>query len=211
LGGTVYVRIISSASYLTTVSGGVSANGIADSFSVTTRAASVPIITAQPSAQNVTAGQIASFILSATGASAYQWYEETGATDTLISGATSSTYARTTVLGDNGKSFYCRVISSEGGYVDSNTVGLTVNPANVTITSQVMRDASTKQIRASVSNIPVRIRRADGTIALTTTVNTNSSGIWTLTNNVMGVAGQTVYVEFPDSGTGSYAGFSYTL
>lgn len=211
LGGTVYVRVTSSSNYLTAVTGGVSANGIADSFTVTTRAAAVPTITAQPSAQNVTAGQVASFILSATGATAYQWFEETGTTDTQIAGATSSTYARTTVLGDNGKSFYCRVTSSEGGIVYSNTVGLTVNPANVTITSQVMRDASTKQIRASVSNIPVRIRRADGTIALSTTVNTNGSGIWTLTNNTMGIAGETVYVEFPDSGSGSYTGFSYVL
>jgi len=210
LGQTVYMKL-TSGTYGAVVTGGVASGGVTDSVSVTTRAASVPTITVQPSAQNVTAGQVASFVLSATGASAYQWFEENGTTDILVSGATSSTYARTTVLGDNGKSFYCRVTSSEGGIVYSNTVGLTVNPANVTITSQVMRDASTKQIRASVSNIPVRIRRADGTIALSTTVNTNGSGIWTLTNNVMGVTGETVYVEFPDSGSGSYSGFSYTL
>jgi hypothetical protein len=205
------VRLQAGGAYNAVVTGRCSSNGVSDSFTITTRAATVPVITAQPSAQNVTAGQVASFVLSATGALSYQWYEETGTTDTLVSGATSSTYARTTILGDSGKSFYCIVTSSEGGTVQSNTVGLTVNPANVTITNQVMRDASTKQIRASVSNIPVRIRRADGTIALTTTVNTNGSGIWTLTNNTMGVSGQTVYVEFPDSGSGSYSGFSYTL
>lgn len=189
----------------------ITINGVSFTITAINRAAVVPTITVQPSPQTVTAGQNATFTLSATNAVSYQWYEETGATDLLISGATSSSYVRSTVLGDNGKQFYCRTVSSEGGVTNSSTVSLAVQAPNVTLTSEPLRDAVTKQLRASVSNIPVRIRKADGSISFTGTVTTDSSGIFTITNNTMATAGETVSIEFPDSGSGTYSGFTYTF
>lgn len=198
-------------SFSTPYSVSVNINGIAKTYSVTTRAPSSPVITVQPSNQNVTAGQNATFTVSATNATSYQWYEEAGSVDTLISGATSSSYIRATVLADNGKQFYCVITSPEGGTVTSSTASLAVQAPNVTLTSEPLRDAITKQLRASVANIPVRIRKADGSISFTGTVNTDSSGVFSITNNTMASAGETVSIEFPDAASGTYSGFNYTF
>lgn len=211
-GDTIHIDWVASDEFNTPETFGVEmTGGVSAYFTVTTRAPVAPTITSQPSSQNVTAGQNATFILSATNAASYQWYEETGATDLLISGATSSSYVRSTVLGDNGKQFYCRVTSSEGGITNSSTVTLTVQVPNVTLTSEPLRDAVTKQLRANVSNIPVRIRKSDGSLSFEGTVTTDSNGVFTITNNTMASAGETVSIEFPDIATGTYSGFTYTF
>ena len=89
-----------------------------------------PAITTQPTNQSVTAGQTATFSVTATGTAplSYQW--QNAATNTNISGATSSTYSLTnTTTAESGMQF--RVIVSNGinPPATSNTVTLTVNTA----------------------------------------------------------------------------------
>jgi regulation of enolase protein 1 (concanavalin A-like superfamily) len=87
-----------------------------------------PSITTQPQNQTVTAGQTATFTVTASGTPAptYQWQKNTVA----ISGATSSSYTTpTTTTADNGSS-YRVVVTNSSGTVTSNAATLTVNAAS---------------------------------------------------------------------------------
>ena len=113
--------------------GGVASNGIP--FTVTITAVS-PTITAQPTNQTVTAGQTATFSVTASGTAplSYQW-QKNGAN---ISGATSSSYTTpATTTSDSGSTFDV-IVSNSAGSVTSNTATLTVNASTVapTITTQ---------------------------------------------------------------------------
>jgi hypothetical protein len=95
-----------------------------------------PAITSQPASQTITAGQTATFSVTATGTAplSYQWQKNGAA----ISGANSPSYttsAETTA--DTGAQFNV-VVSNLAGAVTSNTAVLTVNPAPVapSITTQ---------------------------------------------------------------------------
>ncbi|MGH9735458.1 MAG: immunoglobulin domain-containing protein [Candidatus Acidiferrales bacterium] len=84
-----------------------------------------PVITSQPSNQTVSAGQMATFSVSATGQSplAYQWSENGAA----ISGATSSTYTTAaTTTADSGSTFDVTVSNSLGS-ATSSSASLTVS------------------------------------------------------------------------------------
>src|SRR4029077_13849941 len=99
-------------------------------------AAVAPTITTQPANQTVTAGQTATFIVTATGTApmAYQWQKN----GTPISGATLSTYTTpATTPSDSGSQFKV-VLSNSAGTVPSATATLTVNAATLppSITSQ---------------------------------------------------------------------------
>lgn len=87
-----------------------------------------PAITAQPSNQTVTAGQMATFSVTATGKSplSYQWSKNGSA----ISGASSSTYSTAaTTTADSGSNFQVSVSNSLGS-VTSNSASLTVTSAS---------------------------------------------------------------------------------
>ena len=99
-------------------------------------AAVAPAITTQPVNQAVTAGQTATFSVTATGTAplSYQWQKN----GSNISGATSSSYTTpATTTPDSGSTFKV-VVSNSAGSVTSNAVTLTVNPAPVSpaITTQ---------------------------------------------------------------------------
>jgi hypothetical protein len=86
-----------------------------------------PSITQQPSNQTVTAGQTATFSVTAAGTAplAYQWQKGTAA----ITGATSASYTTpATTTSDNGTQFSV-VVSNSAGKATSNAATLTVNPA----------------------------------------------------------------------------------
>ena len=86
-----------------------------------------PSITQQPSNQTVTAGQTATFSVTATGTATltYQWQKGT----TAISGATSASYTTpATATSDSGSTFKV-VVTNSVGNATSNAATLTVNPA----------------------------------------------------------------------------------
>jgi hypothetical protein len=90
-------------------------------------AAVAPLIAAQPVSQTVTAGQTASFSVTATGTAplTYQWKKN----GTAISGATSASYTTpATSTSDSGGQFTVAA-SNTVGTVTSNTATLTVNAA----------------------------------------------------------------------------------
>jgi hypothetical protein len=87
---------------------------------------SAPAITAQPSNQTVTAGQTATFSVTAAGTPplSYQWNKN----GTAISGANAATYTTpATATTDSGAQFNV-VISNAFGNIASNPAALTVNP-----------------------------------------------------------------------------------
>src|SRR5207237_885977 len=108
-----------------------------DSCALTVTAALVaPTITTQPASQMVTAGQTATFTVTATGTAplSYQWQKN----GTAIGAATTASYTTpATTASDSGAQFTV-VVSNAVGSVTSNAAALTVNAALVapTITTQ---------------------------------------------------------------------------
>ena len=95
-----------------------------------------PTIAAQPASQTVTAGQAATFSVTATGTApfSYQWLKNSA----NINGATAASYTTpATIVGDSGAKFDV-VVSNSAGSVKSAMATLTVNAASVgpTITAQ---------------------------------------------------------------------------
>ncbi len=93
----------------------------------TANALAAPTITTQPLSQTVTAGQMATFMVVATGTAplSYQW-QKNGAG---ILGANSSTYTTpTTTSSDNGAQFTV-VVSNTAGSMTSSAATLTLNAA----------------------------------------------------------------------------------
>src|SRR5216683_1245644 len=87
-----------------------------------------------PQSQTVTAGQTATFAVSAsgTGPFTYQWYKD----GVAISGATSSTYMTpATVMGDSG-SIFTVVVTGPSGPMTSSPATLTVTAIKPAITTQ---------------------------------------------------------------------------
>jgi len=102
-------------------------NVTSDAAILTVAPPAAPSITTQPLNQTVTAGQTATFSVTASGTSplSYQW-NRNGA---VISGATSSTYTTpATSVSDNGTQFTVTITNS-AGTTTSNTATLTVSTA----------------------------------------------------------------------------------
>jgi hypothetical protein len=120
-----------------------SANG--NNATLTVNAAAVsPSITSQPASQTVTAGQTATFTMSATGTApmSYQW-RKNGAN---ITGATSTSYTTpATTTADSGSTFSVMVTNSAGSATSNNAIlnvnaaavapSITTQPANQTVTA----------------------------------------------------------------------------
>src|SRR6266478_3902024 len=114
-GSTFWVVVSNSAGAATSASATLTVNA----------AAVAPSITTQPASQTVTAGQTASFSVTATGTAplSYQWQKNSVA----ISGATLPSYTTpATTSSDNGAQFTVAVTNTAGS-VTSNTATLTVN------------------------------------------------------------------------------------
>ena len=139
---------------------------------LTVNAAAVsPSITTQPVSQTVTAGQTASFSVSASGTAplTYQWRKN----GSNISGATSSTYTPpATVVGDSGAVFSV-VVSNAVGSATSSNATLTVNaaPVSPSITTQPASQTVTAGQTATFSVT------ASGTAPLTYQWKKNGSNI----------------------------------
>ncbi|MBK9991286.1 MAG: immunoglobulin domain-containing protein [Verrucomicrobia bacterium] len=132
-----------SATYSAVVTNSVNST-VSDSAVLTVNAASVtaPTITNQPKSVTVTAGQSASFSVTATGALTYQWLKNS----TAISGATSATYSIPATTTSNAGN-YSVVVTNSGVSTTSSVATLTVNavantaptitvhPVSVTVTA----------------------------------------------------------------------------
>lgn len=125
---TYYVR-----AYATNGAG----TGYGDAVSFTTSAAPVgaPVITDQPDLSEVALGETASFSLTATGATSYQWYscDSEGENKTEASGASAATdnYSYTTTA--TGTTYYICKVSNASGDTWSDVVGSIVTPATFTV------------------------------------------------------------------------------
>ena len=88
-----------------------------------------PTITAHPVDDTVCTGSLASFSVTAAGATAYQWQVSTngGGAWSDISGATATTYAFNAVLADSGQLYRVQVTRGPGCIVTSNAALLTVS------------------------------------------------------------------------------------
>lgn len=96
-----------------------------------------PVITTQPKSVTVYVGKNATFTVSATKATAYQWYyrKTSSGTWTAVSkNGKSATYSLTTEARHNGYQYYC-LVSNDVGSVKTVTVTLTVSKKPV-ITTQ---------------------------------------------------------------------------
>ena len=96
-------------------------------------------ITKQPKNVTVTAGNSVNISVEATGKDvAYQWfYKKAGKTSwSAWNGQTRSTVSFIADTSWNGVQFYCQVSSSDGQFLKSNAVNLTVNEPVLKITSQ---------------------------------------------------------------------------
>lgn len=97
--------------------------------SVTSNAATVtvnalPVITQQPTNQEITEGETLTLNVVATGATGYQWKK--GEEDILD--ATTATYTKEGATAADSGSYTC-VVTGAGGSVTSNAATVTVNPA----------------------------------------------------------------------------------
>jgi len=121
----------SGSTYRVVVSNGVNPPATSNTVTLTVNAADVaPSITTQPTNQTVTAGQTATFSVTATGTAplSYQWQSMPGGAN--IAGATSSSYSITnTTTAQSGMQFQVVVSNGINPPAASNTVTLTVNPA----------------------------------------------------------------------------------
>ncbi|HEX4877766.1 MAG TPA: zinc-dependent metalloprotease family protein [Chitinophagaceae bacterium] len=134
--------------YNVTVQGTGPAPGVTLSTTVsfTVNPGSGPTVSAQPSNQTVCSGQNATFSVTATGVTGYQWQlSTTGCAGTFnnIAGATSASYTVTgATTAQNGYAYRC-VLTGQCGTTNTNCVTLTVNvppsitthPSNISVCS----------------------------------------------------------------------------
>lgn len=102
-----------------------------------------PAITSQPVNTTVTAGQTATFNVTATGTAplSYQWKKN----GVAISGANSASYTTpVTVIADNG-ALYSVVVSNSVNSVTSNSATLTVNAPPQQVTSLILVNSDTDE------------------------------------------------------------------
>lgn len=125
-----------------------------------------PSISDQPDNTSVTEGSTATFSLTATNATSYQWYkQEAGAgAFSAISGATSSSYTTgvLSIASDSTDVYRC-VVTGPGGSTTSSSAILTVTPNVVTMPSAVVAKMQgiygTSLLVAGYTGPGVRLRR----------------------------------------------------
>lgn len=108
-------------SYTCVVTG---AGGSVTSSPATVTVKALPVITQQPTNQEITEGETLTLNVVATGATGYQWKK--GEEDILD--ATTSTYTKEGATAADAGSYTC-VVTGAGGSVTSNAATVTVNPA----------------------------------------------------------------------------------
>ena len=172
------------ASYTVVVTNSVG-SATSNAASLTVNAALIaPAITTQPTSLTVTAGQSASFSVSASGSPtlSYQWKKN----GTAISGATSATFTIAATTSANAAS-YTVVVTNSVGSATSNAASLTVNAALIApaITTQPTSLTVTAGQSASFS------AAASGTATLYYQWRKNGTAISGATNSTYTIAAAT--------------------
>lgn len=108
-------------SYTCVVSGEGGTSVTSDAATVTVNA--LPVITQQPSNQEITEGETLTLSVVATGATGYQWKKG----EEVIPDATAATYTKESATADDAGSYTC-VVTGAGGSVTSSAATVTVNP-----------------------------------------------------------------------------------
>lgn len=108
-------------SYTCVVTG---AGGAVESNAAVVTVNALPVITQQPTNQEITEGDTLTLNVVATGATSYQWKK--GEEDILD--ATTATYTKEGATAADSGSYTC-VVTGAGGSVTSNAATVTVNPA----------------------------------------------------------------------------------
>ena len=108
-------------SYTCVVTG---AGGSVTSSPATVTVNALPVITQQPTNQEINEGETLTLNVSATGATGYQWKKG----DEDILDATTATYTKEGATAADAGSYTC-VVTGAGGSVTSNAATVTVNPA----------------------------------------------------------------------------------
>lgn len=113
-----------------------------------TSTVTAPVISTQPTSRTVTAGQSASFTVSATSSTtvSYQWYKNGSA----ISGATSATLTLSSVTTSAAGNYYV-VVSNSAGSTTSSTATLTVTAPTVSPTIATQPTSQTVNAGTSVT------------------------------------------------------------
>lgn len=109
-------------SYTCVVSGEGGTSITSDAATVTVNA--LPVITQQPTNQEITEGETLTLNVVATGATGYQWKKG----EEVIPDATATTYTKEGATVADAGSYTC-VVTGAGGSVTSNAATVTVNPA----------------------------------------------------------------------------------
>tara|TARA_Y100000593_G_scaffold58479_2_gene108666 strand:+ start:4235 stop:6142 length:1908 start_codon:yes stop_codon:yes gene_type:complete len=200
---TFYVRLVASATPEAVVNGGAEANGVSDSFTITTRAANGPVITTQPADPGqLTAGDSFTLTVVATNAATYQWYKN----GSLLSGETGSSYSAVALFADDAAQYYCVLTSSEGSTAQTVTIALSVIEAAVAVQIETAAIQNINTKSAIVGADVGVIVRDQVTLAnlLSVTVTTNAQGVAVISSSqdVIGVAGTTVLLDFYDAASG---------
>ncbi|UCJ01322.1 phage tail protein [Escherichia phage C600M2] len=108
-------------SYTCVVTG---AGGSVTSIPATVTVKALPVITQQPTNQEITEGETLTLNVVATGATGYQWKKG----EENIPDATTATYTKEGATAADAGSYTC-VVTGAGGSVTSNAATVTVNPA----------------------------------------------------------------------------------
>jgi Ig-like domain-containing protein/immunoglobulin I-set domain protein/ASPM-SPD-2-Hydin domain-containing protein/uncharacterized protein DUF1573 len=168
-----------------------------------------PLITTQPSSRTITAGQTATFSVTASGSAplSYQWRKN----GTAISGATSSSYTTPgETTSDNGAQFTV-VVSNSVGTVTSNAATLTVNaPTPGALTPSATNLSFGNVIVSNNSVLPVTFANS-GSVNITVSSVTISGPGYTssgISNGQIVTPGQvvTLNVTFAPAATGNIPG-----
>ena len=149
-----------------------------------------PSISVQPSSQGVCTGSIATFSVTATNVSTYQWQVSTngGTTYTNINGANGSSYSLSTIIPQNGYRFKV-VLTNQCNVTTSNVAILAVHPLPV----------------VTLSAVPLLTLLPGQTTTLTATSNPSAGGVlsttWLYNSNPITVVGNIYVVDVEHIGT----------
>jgi len=156
-----------------------------------------PAITAQPQSSAVTAGQTATFTVTASGTAPlnYQWSKNS----TAISGATSASYTTpATTIADSGTSFTVTV-SNSAGTVTSNAATLTVNAASLTPQTITFNNPGTQTV-----GTPLTLT-ATASSGLTVSFASQTTSICTVSGTTATfIAGGTCTIQATQAGNSQY-------